>query len=156
MVKHSTLLSTITEAYGLTILIDEATKEEVKDKFLIREVDSITITSRSMLGYGFSQGPGAVDFCDQDCNAEPIRVFEILAPIGKDLSQDFTTSMICFELGLAEYRSRNWQEALVHFRKAVQLSNDEPSKTFISRCRMSIEHMINLGDDWTGSWIFQI
>jgi hypothetical protein len=47
--------------------------------------------------------------------------------------------LICYELGLSEYRARNWQASLMHFKKAVKLTEDKPSKAFADRCKLFID-----------------
>ena len=62
--------------------------------------------------------------------------------------------MICFELGLAEYRSQNWSIAQSHFKKAVQISDDLPAKTFAERCRGILEGEFDIPPIgvWDGTW----
>jgi adenylate cyclase len=45
-----------------------------------------------------------------------------------ELTRDIVTSFICFELGLSEYRQQNWIMCVSHFRKAIQLTSDGPSR----------------------------
>ncbi len=48
-------------------------------------------------------------------------------------------TLICYELGLSEYRARNWQAAMMHFKKAITLSDDKAARTFVDRCRLFID-----------------
>eukprot|EP00842_Homolaphlyctis_polyrhiza_P002737 jgi/Hompol1/3464/HPOL_005231-RA len=61
-------------------------------------------------------------------------------------------TLICFELGLSEYRARNWQAAIMHFKKAIALSDDKPSRTFIERCRGLIDGKFEVSEEWDGVW----
>lgn len=171
-VKTATTLESITTAYNVSIICDENTREEVKDKFQLRELDSITIRNKDCEGFGFDgiadfgfvssirreqqkeymleskmsaspakgNGNDAVlksqqlmftseTFSSTDSIASPpAKIYELIDSAGKEMSQDSTTGLICFELGLAEYRMCNWREALAHFKKAVQLGGDQPSR----------------------------
>ncbi|KAI9209734.1 uncharacterized protein BJ171DRAFT_453904 [Polychytrium aggregatum] len=124
------LLESATKTYGTIILICDRTQDEVREKFHLREVDTI------------SSGKG-----------KPVTVYEVLAPIDIELSHDNMTSLICFELGLAEYRAQKWQGAISHFKKAVQLTDDRPSKLFIERCRAIMEGRCTIPTIWNGVWV---
>jgi hypothetical protein len=61
-------------------------------------------------------------------------------------------TIICYEMGLSEYRGRNWQAAMMHFKKSHTLTDDYPSKYMSERCRSLIDGRFEIPDDWDGSW----
>ncbi|KAJ1327108.1 hypothetical protein BSLG_010455 [Batrachochytrium salamandrivorans] len=81
-----------------------------------------------------------------------IPLFEIMASSDHDLNHDVMTTLICFELGLSEYRAKNWQAAVMHFKKAISLSDDRPPRTLIERCKGLIDGKYEVSDDWDGVW----
>ncbi|RKO93977.1 nucleotide cyclase, partial [Blyttiomyces helicus] len=123
-------LEEVTKIYGTPILICERTRDAVHAHFHVREVDSILIRGRE----------------------RPLAVHEVLGSTSTELSHDQMTSLICYELGLSEYRNQNWEGALIHFRKAATLTGDPPSKTFMARCRAVVENGIDVPVPWDGVW----
>ncbi|KAJ3224049.1 hypothetical protein HK099_000327 [Clydaea vesicula] len=124
-------LERATKIYGVDILIDGNSKEEAKTHFHLREVDIVHFKGQKV----------------------PIAVYEVLEFRGVELGRDVMTSLICYELGLSEYRQQNWLMAVSHFRKAVQLSDDEPSKVFIWRCKSILEGKFEVPKvNWDGTW----
>ncbi len=120
-----------TKIYGTAIMVCDRTRHEVRDYFHMREIDTIQVKGR----------------------AKPIVVFEVLASSSAELQREVMTSLICFELGLAEYRQQNWTMAISHFSKAVHLADDAPSKTFISRCRAILDGRYEIPrDGWDFTW----
>jgi hypothetical protein len=55
-------------------------------------------------------------------------------------------------LGLGEYRAKNWQAAIMHFKKAQTLTDDYPSKYMTDRCRSIIDGRFDIPEDWDGVW----
>jgi len=113
------------KAYGSKSIITEAVYEEVKERFICRELDYIAVKGKN----------------------EPVRIFEILQE--KPLAQPKLMEIkILFEKGLQAYRARKWEEAATVLRKNVDLYNDAPSAVFLER----IEHFSNNPppDDWDG------
>jgi adenylate cyclase len=60
--------------------------------------------------------------------------------------------MVCYELGQAEYRAKNWQAALMHFKKAITIADDMPSKTLFDRCVALLERRLEVPELWDGTW----
>lgn len=119
----------IANTYGAKVLVDINTKELIKDSYHLREVDLITYGQHSNL-----------------------TLFEIMASTEDDTDHDILTTIISYELGLAEYRSKNWQAAIMHFKKSQTLTDDHPSKYMIERCRGLIDGKYEVAEDWAGGW----
>ncbi|KAJ3335386.1 hypothetical protein HDU93_005648 [Gonapodya sp. JEL0774] len=97
--------------YGCAVILDQVTRDEVMDVFQIRELDTVGI-----------EGHGKV------------TLYEAIADVETEISQDELATMVCYELGLGEYRSKNWTAAVQQFKKSVQLTNDAPSRYMIGKC----------------------
>jgi adenylate cyclase len=122
----------IANIYGARILVDISTKELIKDSYHLREVDLISYGQHSNL-----------------------TLFEIMASTEDDTDHELLTTIISYELGLAEYRSKNWQAAIMHFKKSQTLTDDHPSKYMIERCRGIIDGRFELKEDWAGDWVLE-
>nr|KAJ3422883.1 hypothetical protein HK105_005831 [Polyrhizophydium stewartii] len=116
--------------YGTPIMTCESSREDVKELFHAREIDITTLRGVS----------------------SPMTLYEIMASSDHDLQHDVMTTLICFELGLSEYRAKNWQAAIMHFKKAIALSDDRPSRTFIERCKGLIDGKYEVPEEWDGVW----
>lgn len=108
------------QIFGVDIIIDHETREKVKDFFHTREIDTLNLET------------GANTF-------SPTAIYEVIESKSIELPRDLTTCFLCFELGLVEYRQQNWLMAMSHFRKAIQLYQDQPSKVLSNRCKAILE-----------------
>jgi uncharacterized protein HemY len=63
--------------------------------------------------------------------------------------------MICYDLGMQEYKAKNWQSAIMHFKKAIALSEDKPARAFVERCKMLLDCKTQLPNDWNGIWNYK-
>ncbi|KAJ1496572.1 hypothetical protein HMI55_005977, partial [Coelomomyces lativittatus] len=57
---------------------------------------------------------------------EPSYVYDVVGLINVIADNDIRTCVICYELGLGEYRQRNFDAALTYFRKCKSLVDDGP------------------------------
>ncbi|KAJ3092805.1 hypothetical protein HK102_002372 [Quaeritorhiza haematococci] len=130
-VNIASRIENATKQYGTTILVCDKTREEVKDLFQLREIDAILVKGKT----------------------KPVTVYEVIGPVGTELPNNQMTSLICFELGLTEYRNQNWHAAIAHFRKALQLYNDPPSQCFLDRCKAILNGDYEIpADGWDMVW----
>ena len=106
-------LESANKAYGSKSIITEAVFEKLKDTFVCRELDFITVKGKT----------------------EPVRIYEILQ--SKDqASEKLYDIKELFEKGLAAYRKQQWEKAEEFFRLCNEKYTDMPSVVFINR----IEH----------------
>lgn len=98
------------KAYASKSIISENVYIKVKDDFLCRELDYITVKGKS----------------------EPVRIYEILQEHSKAKDILFEIKEL-FEAGLKEYRNKNWDEAIKFFKQNFDKFNDNPSLIFIER-----------------------
>jgi adenylate cyclase len=98
--------------YGTTIIISEATWEQVKDSLSTRELDIIRVHGK----------------------AQPTRIFEVCGYSPLPSTQRAMLSN--FEAGLRAYRNQRWDEAMRAFQQALdQLPGDAPSQLYLRRCK---------------------
>ncbi|KAJ3316146.1 hypothetical protein HDU76_002049 [Blyttiomyces sp. JEL0837] len=133
-VNIASRIESCTKVYGTMLLVDDRTHDEVKDGFHMREIDKVIVKGKTV----------------------PVTIYEVLGPIDKEVSQDTMTALICFELGLSEYRNQNWSVAMSHFRKAIQVVDDPPSKTFLERCKGILDGIYEIPalGVWDTCWRF--
>jgi adenylate cyclase len=101
------------KAYGTKTLVTDAVYDKVKDEYLGREVDKLTVKGKKL----------------------PVSVYEILQSkeaAGAHLL-DLCTS---FEAGLAFYRTQKWVKAEKVFKQLVDKYHDDASMTFLGRIEM--------------------
>ncbi len=113
------------KTYGTKSLITEAVYEQVKDVFLCREIDLMTVKGKSV----------------------PVRIYEVLqqktdAPVRVRHVKDG------FEAGLKAYRARRWQAARKLFSGVHDTYDDEASAVFLRR--VEVFERNPPPDDWDG------
>lgn len=113
------------KAYGSKSIISETVYEKVKDVFLCRELDFITVKGKN----------------------EPVRIYEIIQEI-RDSRPKLLSIKTNFEKGLALYRKRQWEKAATIFQKCVEVYDDQPSAVYLER----VNHFMKQEPpaDWDG------
>jgi adenylate cyclase len=99
--------------YGTKSLVSEAVYDKVKDTYLCREIDLLTVKGKT----------------------QPVRIYEILQERDK-AAPKLVTLAESFEKALAYYRGRKWDAASKVFQTLVDKLHDDPSRVFLGR----IEH----------------
>jgi len=104
-------LEGINKEYGTNIVISEYTYERVKDSFSCRELDSVRVKGKLL----------------------PVRIYELLGE--KKDSEKREGYIKTFEEGLANYKQGLWDDAILSFRKVLEIHpGDYPSEMYIERC----------------------
>ena len=104
-------LEGINKEYGTNIVISEYTYERVKDSFFCRELDSVRVKGKLL----------------------PVRIYELLGE--KKDSEKWEEHIKTFEEGLANYKQGLWGDAILSFRKVLEIQpGDYPSEMYIARC----------------------
>jgi adenylate cyclase len=104
-------LEGITKEYKVRIIISQFTRAEIKDDFVVREVDWVRVKGKN----------------------EPIRIFELMAE-GKP-SEQFATVVKNFEEGFQLYLKKDFRTAIAKFEACLQARpEDGPSLVYIERC----------------------
>jgi len=106
--------------YGIYTQISHFTYNEVKDKFIFRELDTIRVVGKS----------------------EPITTYEPLMSIDQN-DPVLLKIQELFSKGLACYKAQKWEEAIAHFSESLKYEYERyptltkkanPSKIYIERC----------------------
>lgn len=128
-------LSSSAQTFGVSVVIDRTTRESLGEDFHLRELDAYPIGLPSV------------------GETKITTLFQVVDIRSVGLSRDTVTSFICFELGLSEYRQQNWIMCVSHFRKAVQLTNDGPSKVMTARAKAILDGRFEVPkEDWDETW----
>ena len=123
-------LESANKAYGSKSIITEAVFKKLRDLFICRELDFITVKGKT----------------------EPVRIYEILQQKNKAVENKATDKLTeiktLFEQGLALYREQKWEESEKSFSECALKYNDLPSVVFLDR----INHFKNNPPpaDWDG------
>ncbi len=105
-------LESANKAYGSKAIITEAVYEKLKDTFVCRELDFITVKGKT----------------------EPVRIYEILQTKAAAVDKLFDIKDL-FEKGLDAYRKQNWDKAEEMFQLCNEKYQDMPSVVFIDRIK---------------------
>lgn len=104
------------------------------DEFYLRELDTCCLK------------------CDSTGETDLTTAYEVVDFRTAELTRDIVTSFICFELGLSEYRQQNWIMCVSHFRKAIQLTHDEPSRVMTARAKAVLDGRFEVPTPWDETW----
>jgi adenylate cyclase len=121
-------LEGLNKEYGTHIIVPKFTYEDIKDEFILRQLDHIKVKGKKI----------------------PIKIYELMAD--KSGGDKLREAAGLFETGLAAYRERDWDKAESFFGKTLEvLPEDKPSKVFLARVRDL--RSSNLPDDWDGVYV---
>jgi class 3 adenylate cyclase len=117
--------------YGTKSLIGEAVFAKVKDYYVCREIDSLTVKGKS----------------------RHVRVYEILQEKKKASKVVFELKNF-FEAGLGKYRKKDWDEAVRAFGYLVETYHDRTSAVFVDR--IAYYRRNPPPNDWDGVFSLQV
>ncbi|KAJ1507190.1 hypothetical protein HMI54_004381 [Coelomomyces lativittatus] len=123
-------LETVAHNYSSRLLLHKSTEQAAKQKYEFREIDLAMIPN----------------------TLEPSYVYDVVGLINVIADNDIRTCVICYELGLGEYRQRNFDAALTYFRKCKSLVDDGPSTLMIKRCQKACDNIQLVPFEWDGVW----
>ena len=99
--------------YGTYIMMSEATKDEVDEHIISRELDSIRVKGKT----------------------EPVIVYEIIGRKDDGIPENRQKAIDLFLQGFQSYKKQEWDEAISQFKQALEHNPDDPpSKIYIERC----------------------
>jgi adenylate cyclase len=130
-VNLASRLEGINKQYGTHIIISEFTHHEMSNQIVVRELDEVRVKGKD----------------------KPVTIYEVL---GKRAEIPDTTVKLRdqFSQGLAHYRKKEWDQAIVHFVHALQLvPSDVPSLLYIDRCHNYKQNPPS--QDWDGVFAMQ-
>ena len=111
--------------YGTKTLITESVYDKVKDSFLCREIDLLTVKGKT----------------------QPVRIYELLQET-KTAAEKLTAIKKLFEASLALYRKQKWDAAEKGFAALSKDYKDEASEIFFERVQEFKKNPP--GKDWDG------
>ncbi len=116
--------------YGSKIIISEFTYNEVKDKFVAREIDRVRVKGKN----------------------DPVRIYELMqeGPADEKLKSKVETFVQAFDL----YLNKNFPGALARFQSInEQFGSDPVSEVYVERCQ---EYMVEPPPaDWDGVYVMK-
>jgi adenylate cyclase len=125
-VNLASRLESINKQYHTEIIISEFTYEQVKEKFVCRELDQIRVKGKD----------------------KPVRIYELIC-VKEDAKPEMLKSIQDFRTALILYRGKNFVDALSRF----SLIHDDPTaKMFAERCEEFIKNPP--AGDWDGVYTF--
>ena len=101
------------KTYGTKSLITATVQAKVREQFLCREIDLLTVKGKR----------------------QPVRIYEVLQEL-KKAGEKLREIKKYFEGGLSLYRKQLWAEAQKAFRFLVQRYQDEASEVFLRRIEL--------------------
>jgi adenylate cyclase len=117
--------------YGTKSLISEAVYKKVKDSFLCREIDLLTVKGKS----------------------RPVRVYEVLQERGKAAGK-LVMLAETFERALGLYRERRWDAAARFFGALADKLDDRASRVFLERIEAFRTNPPP--GDWDGAFVLAV
>ncbi len=117
--------------YKTSIMIGEETYQNSKDKIEARLLDKIVVVGKS----------------------KPVLAYELLAKKG-ELSSDKQLLVEEYNQGLQAYFQREWDTAVQHFQKALEIMDDPPSRILLERCQEYAQQPPE--KDWNGEFNLSI
>lgn len=110
-------LEGINKEYGTNIVISEFTYEEVKEKLVCRELDSVRVKGKHL----------------------PVKIYELLGD--KKDAPKWEPLIRAFDAALTSYKEGRWDEAIAGFRKVQEIRpGDPPAGLYIGRCEALKAH----------------
>lgn len=115
--------------YGTYIMISEFTYERVRERVIVRDLDSIIVKGKSM----------------------PVKVYELIGRANEPLPDAQRKMIECYQDGIKKYRQRQFGDALQKFEQALTyVHTDEASKLYVRRCKELIENPPP--ENWDGTY----
>lgn len=115
--------------YGTDLLISEFTLADLKQPYLLREIDRLRVRGRE----------------------QPVAAFEVLDYAPEELWPHLRYLVALYNEGLDRYRRRDWEAARRMFEEALrQRPDDGPAKVYSERCAYFEQHPP--AADWDGVW----
>lgn len=125
-------LEGVNKVYGSKTIISESVYDKLRDNFICRELDYITVKGKE----------------------EVVRIFEVLQDTQKITDERIYDLKRLFETGLQYYRQREWQQAAQYFSDCVQKYNDNPSQVFLDR--IAHYRVSPPPKDWEGVFVMSV
>lgn len=121
-------LEGLNKYYGTKILVSDTTYEYVKDEFIFREVDLVSVKGK----------------------VKPVRIYELIDFKDKKVISDKVWEKLnIYNKGLKLYRAGDFKEAKSVFAEVAEKYKDKTSELLVYRCEQMIA---DPPVDWKGVW----
>ena len=123
-------LESATKYYGANIIISDHTRRTLTDKYLLREIDLITVRGKT----------------------KPVAIYEVL-DFHDETSFPHADEILCvFDEAIAAYRRADWDHAMDRFRHTLKLHpGDKTARLYVERCRCLSTNPPPV--PWDGVWV---
>src|SRR3990167_4752372 len=122
-------LEGINKVYGTQIMVSEAVYQVIKQQYVLRMVDCVTVKGRDEASY----------------------IYELIAMNGKQLDYDVAAYNKVFAKGFMAYQQGHWDEAIGYFSECQPIyTEDKVAALFIQRCENFKVKPPSV--DWHGVW----
>lgn len=122
-------LENINKLYGTQIIISETVYHAVKNKFITRMLDRVTLKGKS----------------------KPHYIYELIADDRDQLTYDLDSYTQLFSKGFNAYQATAWNEAIYYFSECLKIyPSDSVAPLFINRCRKF--KLNRVSEQWDGIW----
>ena len=128
-VNLASRLESATKFYGAKILISEATRADLRQPALLREIDRLRVQGKH----------------------EPVAIYEAMDYLTEPVFPNLMATVELYAQGIQLYRAREFKDALGCFKEALTLHpGDRPSRIYVERS----EHFMATPppEDWDGVW----
>ena len=123
-------LESATKTYGTRLLISEFTANDLKEQFLLREVDRLRVKGKD----------------------RPVTIYEALDAYPEGTFSDPIDFLAAHHSALAAYRTRDWSRAIDGFDQVLALRReDRLGNLYRQRCMIFQDS--EPSDDWDGTWL---
>ena len=113
-VNLASRLEGLNKIYGTQIIVSQNTAEQVAGLYRMRELDLVRVKGRM----------------------QPISIHELIGASDVNLPLEFEELLSLYQMGLAAYRARRWDEAVSLFEACLRRRPDDgPSRLMETRCR---------------------
>ncbi len=117
-VNLASRLEGASKQYGTRVIVSEKTYNLIKDKFIVRLLDTVRVKGKS----------------------KPTKIFELLGFKDDTEAVEKIGRLKLYLLGLEEYKVKKFNEAYQYFDKSIQKNpDDKPSWTYLERCQFYME-----------------
>ena len=130
-VNLASRLEGTTKEYGVRIIINETTNEDVRGKFITREIDRVKVKGKNL----------------------PVAIFELLGEV-KTATSGSLSYLNDFKKGYEFYLVKDFNNAITEFEKALAQKEDDPvSKMYVKRCKEFLEDPPP--SEWDGVYVMK-
>lgn len=121
-------LEGLNKLYGTQIIVSRSVFEEIKHRFVLRMLDCVAVKGKT----------------------EGHFIYELMTEDEMHLQFNIHHYRECFAKGFQAYKEGNWDDAIAHFSKCVEINVDDTvAPLFIYRC----EHFkVTPPSSWDGVW----